>query len=213
MMPPHPRATLFAATTLSRTPATITKGNADAAVGVTVTNTISKDQGYFKISKVFSSPVYTGAFQMNYVCTDAAVTTGAVNVAGGATSAAIGPIDAYNGATPVTSLFILMLPRPPRSTLFPYTTLSRSPATITKGNADAAVGVTVTNTISKDQGYFKISKVFSSPAYTGAFQMNYVCTDAAATTGAVNVAGGATSAAIGPIDAYNGATPVTSMFL
>ena len=50
------------------------------------------------------------------------------------------------------------------------------------------VEVTVTNSISRDQGYFKISKVFGSTAYTGDFAMNYDCTDAAATTGYVDLA-------------------------
>src|SRR5437899_5171602 len=36
------------------------------------------------------------------------------------------------------SLFLLMIRRPPRSTLFPYTTLFRSSATVTSGEATVA---------------------------------------------------------------------------
>src|SRR6201985_3554517 len=38
------------------------------------------------------------------------------------------PTSSWRAAIPATSLFFLMIRRPPRSTLFPYTTLFRSPA-------------------------------------------------------------------------------------
>ena len=103
---------------------TITKGaTADAAL-VTVTNTISKDQGYFKISKVFGSTAYTGDFTMNYVCTDTAATTGTVDLGAGETSGFIGPIDTYKGTTAVTCAVVEALPANPIGYTFgnPYPT-------------------------------------------------------------------------------------------
>ena len=174
---------------------TITKGATADAAQVTVTNTISKDQGYFKISKVFGSTAYTGDFTMNYVCTDTAATTGSVDLGAGETSAVIGPIDTYKGTTAVTCTVIEVLPANPIGYTFgnPSYSPTDGKVTITKGAAADAALVTVTNTISKDQGYFKISKVFGSTAYTGDFTMNYVCTDTAATTGSVDLGAGETS--------------------
>ncbi len=174
---------------------TITKGLAAAAVEVTVTNTISQDQGYFKVSKVFDplTSGFTGDFTMNYVCTDDSATTSSVDVAAGATSAAIGPIDTHNGATPVTCTVTEAAPTNPTGWTFGTPTYNPlgGTVTITKGLAAAAVEVTVTNTISQDQGYFKVSKVFDplTSGFTGDFTMNYVCTDDSATTSSVDVGG------------------------
>src|SRR2546428_9043583 len=41
-----------------------------------------------------------------------------------------------NGTQPSPVFFFLMIPRPPRSTLFPYTTLFRSAITLTTGTND-----------------------------------------------------------------------------
>jgi len=127
---------------------------------VTVTNTISKDQGYFKISKVFSSPAYTGDFTIGYLCTDAAGTNGSVNLAGGATSAAIGPIDTHNGTTAVTCTATETLPSNPTGYTFgvPSYSPTGGVVTITKGLAAAAVEVTVTNTITRDLGNLAVTK-------------------------------------------------------
>ena len=129
----------------------VTINDTDSSAEVTVTNPLTVDQGYFKISKVFSSTAYTGTFRMDYVCTDAAATTGFVLVAGGATSAAIGPIDTHNGTTAVTCTVTEVTPTP--ITGYTWGTITYSPlggvVTITKGAATAAVEVTVTNSITK----------------------------------------------------------------
>ena len=176
---------------------------------VEVTNTISKDQGYLKISKVFSDPAYSGTFAIDYLCTDATPTSGTVNLNGGATSAAIGPIDTHNGDTAVTCTATEQSLPSVTGYTWGDASYSGNGPTITKGDAASAPVVEVTNTISKDQGYLKISKVFSDPAYSGTFAIDYLCTDATPTSGTVNLNGGATSAAIGPIDTHNGDTAVT----
>ena len=53
--------------------------------------------------------------------------------------------------------------------------MTGSPATIVKGNEAAAVTVTVTNSISHDQGYLKIGKVFDakSSGFVGSFTVKY----------------------------------------
>ncbi len=214
--PANPTGYTFGTPTFNPTSksVTITKGLAANAVVATVTNTLIHDQGYFKISKVFSNPAYTGNFHITYLCTDALATSGSVDIAGGATSNAIGPIDTYNGATAVTCGFDETPPANPTGYTFGTPTFNPTSksVTITKGLAANAVVATVTNTLIHDQGYFKISKVFSNPAYTGNFHITYLCTDALATSGSVDIAGGATSNAIGPIDTYNGATAVTCGF-
>ena len=52
-----------------------------------------------------------------------------------------------------------------------------SPATIVKGDAAAAVAVTVTNSITHDQGYLKISKIFDplTSGFTGDLPIVYNC--------------------------------------
>src|SRR2546428_2913002 len=49
-----------------------------------------------------------------------------------------------NGTQPSPVFFFLMIPRPPRSTLFPYTTLFRSAITLTTGTNDFGGLVTAT---------------------------------------------------------------------
>ena len=111
-------------------------------------------------------------------------------------AAVIGPIDTYKGTTAVTCTVVEVLPANPIGYTFgnPSYSPTDGKVTITKGRGADAALVTVTNTISKDQGYFKISKVFGSTAYTGDFTMNYVCTDTAATTGTVDLGAGETRA-------------------
>ncbi len=55
--------------------------------------------------------------------------------------------------------------------------IATSPATIVKGDQAAAVVVTVTNSITRDQGYLKITKIFDplTSGFTGTFAINYNC--------------------------------------
>ncbi len=147
---------------------------------MTVTNTISQDQGYFKISKVFGSTAYTGDFTMNYVCTDTAATTGSVALGAGETSAVIGPIDTYKGTTAVTCTVVEVLPANPIGYTFdnPSYSPTGGAVTISKGNAAAAALVTVTNTISRDLGSLEIVKTVNagtSGFTTGSFPVHVEC--------------------------------------
>ena len=121
---------------------------------MTVTNTISRDQGYLKIKKVFDplTSGFTGNFTINYDC--GGTNTGNVSLAAGATSTAIGPFDTGTSCT-VTEP---NLPTAPDDWTFGTPDISGSPATIVKGDADAAVLVTVTNTISRDTGSLTVTK-------------------------------------------------------
>ena len=137
---------------------TITKGDAASAPVVEVTNTISKDQGYLKISKVFSDPAYSGTFAIDYLCTDATPTSGTVNLNGGATSAAIGPIDTHNGDTAVTCTATEQSLPSVTGYTWGDASYSGNGPTITKGDAASAPVVEVTNIISRDLGSLKITK-------------------------------------------------------
>ena len=148
-VPAPPTGYTWGTPTITGSPVDLTGDSSSATVEVT--NPLVPDQGYFKISKVFNSSAYTGDFTMNYVCTDAAATSGSVDVGAGETSAAIGPIDTYNGTTAVTCTVTETVPTNPTGYTFGTPTYSPTggTVTITKGDAAAAVEVTVTNTITK----------------------------------------------------------------
>ena len=91
-----------------------------------------------------------------------------------------------------------LLPAAPTGWTFGTPVISGSPATIVKGDQASAVTVAVTNSISRDQGYLKITKTFDPKAsgFTGTFAVVYNC---GAGDQTVNlVAGGATT--VGPFD-------------
>src|SRR5262249_47387621 len=140
------------------------KGNQAAAVEVTVTNTISRDQGYLKISKVFDPKTsgFAGTFTIHWSCDDGS--SGDVSVSAGGSST-VGP---FNTGT-VCTVTEPNLPSAPTGWTFGTPSISGSPATIVKGTQAAAVEVTVTNTITRDQGTIIIKKI-SDPANTGSFQ-------------------------------------------
>ncbi len=75
--------------------------------------------------------------------------------------------------------------------------ITGSPATIVKGDQAAAVLVTVTNSITRDQGYLKVTKAFDplTSGFTGTFSVVYQCGTSAPVT--VPLAAGA-STTVGP---------------
>ena len=192
VLPTAPTGWTFGTPVVAGSPAVITKGDQAAAVGVTVTNSITRDQGYLKISKVFDAKTsgFAGTFAIKYNCGAGDVT---VNVAGGA-STTVGP---FNTGTSC-SVSEPVLPTAPTGWTFGTPVVAGSPAVITKGDQAAAVGVTVTNSITRDQGYLKISKVFDAKTsgFAGTFAIKYNCGAGDVT---VNVAGGA-STTVGPFN-------------
>ncbi len=193
-LPTAPSGWTFGPPTFSTpNPQTITKGDQAGAVAVTVTNTISHDQGYFKINKIFNplSSGFTGTFAIKYNCGAGDVT---VNLAAGG-STIVGP---FNTGTSCTVSEPTLPTAPSGWTFGPPTFSTPNPQTITKGDQAGAVAVTVTNTISHDQGYFKISKVFNplSSGFTGTFAIKYNCGAGVVT---VNLAAGG-STTVGPFN-------------
>ena len=153
---------------ITGSPATIGK---NTTVDVTVANSISRDQGYLKISKVFDPKTsgFTGTFAITYNCGAGDQT---VNVAAGS-STTVGPFSTGTSCT----VGELTLPTAPTGWTFGTPVVSGSPATIVKGDPAAAVNVTVTNSISQNQGYLKISKTFDpkTSGFTGTFAIIYNC--------------------------------------
>ncbi len=187
-LPAAPTGWTFGTPSVSGSPATITKGDQAAAVAVSVTNTISRDKGYLKISKVFDplTSGFSGNFSINYNCGAGDV---AVSLAAGG-STTVGPFNTGLSCTvsePST-------PTAPTGWTFGTPSVSGSPATIVKGDAAAAVAVTVTNTITRDQGYLKISKIFDAKTsgFAGNFSISYNCGAGAVTVSLA--AGGSTTA-------------------
>jgi hypothetical protein len=178
----------------------LTLGPGDNVI-CTITNT--RDQGYLKITKVFDplGSGFTGDFTIKYNCG-----AGDVEVAlGSGESTTVGPFDTLTSCTVSEPT----LPTAPPGWTFAAGEVSVSPAQILKGDADHPARITVTNTISKDEGYFKIKKVFDgTAAYGGDFKIDYVCTDTGATSGTVTLGAGAASVALGPIETHNGESPV-----
>src|SRR5204863_373551 len=123
------------------------------------------------ISKVFDplTSGFAGTFAIKYNCGAGDVT---VNLAAGGNTT-VGPFDTGTSCAVTEPA----LPTAPTGWTFGTPSISGSPATITKGNAAAAVSVTVTNSISRDQGYLKINKVFNAlaSAFTGTFSINETC--------------------------------------
>ena len=182
----------FATPQVSGSPAVIVKGTAETPISVTVTNTITQDLGYLKISKAFDAKTsgFTGTFDIVYNCGAGDVT---VKLQGG-TSTTVGPFATGS----VCSVSEPALPAAPNGWTFGTPSVSGSPATINKGDQAAAVSVTVTNTITRDQGYLKISKVFDpkTSGFTGTFAITYNC---GAGDQVVNIAAGANKI-VGPFD-------------
>ena len=69
------------------------------------------------------------------------------------------------------------VPTAPPGWTFGTPVITGSPATIVKGDPAAAVLVTVTNTITRDQGYLKVTKAFDplTSGFTGTFSVVYKC--------------------------------------
>ena len=191
-LPTAPGGWTFGTPIVTTSPATIVKGNQAAAVEVTVTNSISRDQGYLKINKAFDAKTsgFNGTFDIVYNCGAGDVT---VNLAAGG-STTVGPFDTGTSCTVSEPA----LPTAPAGWTFGTPIVTTSPATIVKGNQATAVEVTVTNSISRDQGYLKISKAFDpkTSGFNGTFDIVYNCGAGAVT---VNLsAGGSTT--VGPFD-------------
>ena len=193
-LPSAPTGWTFGAPQVSGSPATIvTSSQGSPGVTVTVTNTISRDSGYLKVSKVFDpkSSGFAGTFAIKVDC-GAGVQT--VNVAASG-SATVGPFDTGTQC----SVSEPSLPSAPTGWTFGAPQVSGSPATIvTSSQGSPGVTVTVTNTISRDSGYLKVSKVFDpkSSGFAGTFAIKVDCGAGVQT---VNVAASG-SATVGPFD-------------
>ncbi len=176
-LPSAPTGWTFGTASVSGSPATIVKGVATEAVLVTVTNTISRDQGFLKIKKEFNplTSGFAGNFTIHYDC--GGTNTGNVNLAAGATSAAIGPFDTGTSCTVTEPT----LPSAPTGWTFGTASVSGSPATIVKGVATEAVLVTVTNTISRDTGSLLVRKTLTggpgAPGYDPDYTISWNCND------------------------------------
>ena len=70
-----------------------------------------------------------------------------------------------------------VVPTAPLGWTFGTPVITGSPATIVKGDQAAAVLVTVTNSITRDQGYLKVTKAFNplTSGFTGTFCVVYNC--------------------------------------
>jgi hypothetical protein len=200
--PTAPTGWTFGTPSVSGSPATIVKGDAAAAVLVTVTNSISRDLGSLKINKVFDplTSGFAGTFAINYDCNDGTAHDGTVNLSAGGTQT-IGGIP--TGTSCVVSE--PTLPTAPANWTFGTPTLSDSQAPTNDGTViittkTTTYEVTVTNSITRDQGWFKIKKLFDAKTsgFAGNFTIHYDC--GGANTGDVNLAAGDTSSAIGPFN-------------
>ncbi len=171
VLPTAPSGWTFGTPVIAGSPAIIVKGDQAAAVAVTVTNSITRDLGYLKISKVFNAlnSGFTGTFAIKYNCGAGDVT---VNLAADA-STTVGPFPTGTSCTVTEPV----LPTPPSGWTFGTPVIVGSPAIIVKGDQAAAVAVTVTNSITRDLGYLKISKVFNAlnSGFTGTFAIKYNC--------------------------------------
>ena len=171
VLPSPPAGYSFGTPTFGPNNGVVTVTSTTTPVEVTVNNTLTLDKGYLKISKVFDakSSGFVGSFAIHYNCGggDQSVAL----AAGGSTT--VGP---FNTGTSCT-VSEPVLPSAPSGWTFGTPVVTGSPATITKGNEAAAVSVTVTNSITRDQGYLKISKVFDakSSGFVGSFAIHYNC--------------------------------------
>jgi hypothetical protein len=172
-------------TTITGSPATISLTQAQ----VTITNPMSRDQGYFKIKKVFNplTSGFNGTFDIVYNCGAGDVT---IQLSADQTSSAIGPFDTGTSC----SVSEPTLPTAPTGWTFGNAQVSGSPVTITKGDQAAAQLVTVTNTISRDQGKLTIvKKVVNDNGGTATVSAFGVNTSAGSITFDSGVANGATT--------------------
>jgi len=165
---------------------------AGTTVTVTTNNTLTRNQGYLKITKSFDAKTsgFSGTFAIVYNCGAGDVT---VNLSAN-TSTTVGPFDSGTSCTVTEPT----LPTAPTNWTFGAPSISGSPATITSGNQDAAVEVTVTNSITRDTGSFKITKHVSNPdgaTLPAAFTGTYDC--GAGFTGTWSVAAGASQTVSG----------------
>jgi hypothetical protein len=196
-LPSAPTGWTFGTPSISGSPLTIVKDTAATTTSLaTVTNSITRDQGYFKIKKVFDAKTsgFVGSFTIHYNCGAGDQT---VSLVAGATSAAIGPFDTGTQC----SVSEPSLPSAPTGWTFGTPSVDISPVTIVKDTAATTTTLsTVTNSITRDQGYFKIKKVFDAKTsdFAGNLTVHYDC--GGANNGDIQLAAGATSAAIGPFD-------------
>ena len=157
------------------TPATIPIATNAGTFEIVVTNSISRDMGFFKITKVFDplTSGFTGTFSVVYKCGTADAQT--VILAAGVTSAALGPF-ATGTSCAVTEP---VLPTAPTGWTFGTPVVETSPVTIVKNLAtDVLPVITVTNSISQDMGFFKITKSTTNPdeaSLPAAFTGTYDC--------------------------------------
>jgi uncharacterized repeat protein (TIGR01451 family) len=171
-LPTAPTGWTFGTPSISGSPATVTKGTADAAVAVNVANSISRDTGFLKITKVFDPKTsgFSGTFSITYNCGSGDQT---VALAAGA-STTVGPFDAGTSCTVTEPT----LPTAPTSWAFGTPSISSSPATVTKGTTLTAVAVSVANSITRDAGTLTIAKTLSNPdgaTVPASFTINYNC--------------------------------------
>ena len=134
VLPTAPTGWTFGTPSVTGSPATIVKGDQAAAVTVTVTNTITRDQGYLKVTKAFNplTSGFTGTFSVVYTCGTAAPVT--VPLAAGA-STTVGPFPTGTVCTVTEPV----LPTAPTGWTFGTPSVTGSPATIVKGDQAAAV--------------------------------------------------------------------------
>ena len=168
------------ATSFTPDPATVTITPKDATVEVTVKNTITRDKGKLKIIKSVSNPDQATldpdyAYPIQYKCgpdgtwTDAPVKAGEHTVIEGiptGTSCDVREGTIAGSQTPDDYTWA--------------TSFTPDPATVTITPKDATVEVTVKNTITRDKGKLKITKIFDKPAGLDLpadfkFQINYTC--------------------------------------
>ena len=111
-----------------------------------------------------------GTFAVDYTC--GALPQATVELAAGATKV-VGPFR----PGPCARSREPVLPTAPTGWTFSTPVITGSPATIVKGDQAAAVLVTVTNTITRDQGYLKVAKAFNplTSGFTGTFCVVYNC--------------------------------------
>ena len=187
-LPTAPTGWTFGTPSVSGSPAPITAGDQTAAVEVTVTNSITRDQGYLKISKVFDAKTsgFNGTFDIVYNCGSGDQTVSLA--AGGSTT--VGPFDTGTSCTVSEPT----LPTAPSGWTFGTPSVSGSPATIVKGDQTAAVAVTVTNSISRDLGSLVLAKSLDDggSGFTGPFTIHWDCGTFGSGDESVNAGGSAT---------------------
>ena len=157
LLPAAPTGWTFGTPSVVGSPASIVKGDEAAAVGVTVTNTVGRDQGDLRIGKVFDPQTSgsSGTFDITYNCGAGDQT---VTLAAGS-STTVGPIPTGTSCTVSEPT----LPSAPAGWAFSTPVVTGSPAVIVAGDQETTVNVTVTNNITRDRGSLRILKTVNNP--------------------------------------------------